>query len=187
MPPKVKVTKKEIIEKAFSLVKEQGMDAMNARSIAASLGCSTQPIFSNFDSMESLEQAVIEMAEQYFESFCQTIIQSDRYPQYKAYGIAYIAFATKEKHLFSLLYMRDRSGELTSEKTRLFTDMSKIVQGQLGMEENRADIFHLEIWAVVHGIACMIVTGFWMPDEELISKMVSDVYIGLKKRFEEKE
>ena len=187
MPPKVKISKEQIVNAAISLVRSGGAATVNARTLAAALDCSTQPIFSNFDSMESLEQAVIEMAEQYFESFCQTIIQSDRYPQYKAYGIAYIAFATKEKHLFSLLYMRDRSGESTSEKSRLFTDMSQIVQGQLGMEENRADIFHLEIWAVVHGIACMIVTGFWMPDEELISKMVSDVYFGLKKRFEEKE
>ena len=59
MPPKVKVTKEEIINAALALVRENGTDAINARSIAASLACSTQPIFSNFATMEELQKDVI--------------------------------------------------------------------------------------------------------------------------------
>ena len=51
MPPKVKVSKEEIINTAISLIRKSGASAVNARSIAAELGCSTQPIFSNFASM----------------------------------------------------------------------------------------------------------------------------------------
>ena len=48
MPPKVKITKEDIINAAVSLVRENGADALNARTVASLLGCSTQPVFSNF-------------------------------------------------------------------------------------------------------------------------------------------
>ena len=44
-------------------------------------------------------------------------------------------------------------------------------------------IFHLETWSAVHGIAVMIATGFLELDGELISRMLSDVFQGLKKRY----
>jgi AcrR family transcriptional regulator len=54
MPPKVKVTKEDIIQASVELVRKKGTDAINARTIASALNGSTQPIFSNFESMEEL-------------------------------------------------------------------------------------------------------------------------------------
>ena len=54
MPPKVKVTKEEIIAAALEILRQKGMEAVNARAVAAALGCSTQPIFSNYSSMGAL-------------------------------------------------------------------------------------------------------------------------------------
>lgn len=48
MPPKVKVTKAEIVKAALAVVREHGAGVLNARTVAAVLNCSTQPIFSNF-------------------------------------------------------------------------------------------------------------------------------------------
>ncbi|MBO5790241.1 MAG: TetR/AcrR family transcriptional regulator, partial [Clostridia bacterium] len=62
MPPKVKITKEEIVEAAMRIVRECGDEALNARNIAASLGCSTQPVFSNFATMAELRLAVIKKA-----------------------------------------------------------------------------------------------------------------------------
>ena len=63
MPPKVRITKENVVNTAMKLVKERGESALNARTIAAELDCSTQPIFSSFTSMEALKEAVIEGAE----------------------------------------------------------------------------------------------------------------------------
>ena len=52
MPPKVKITKKEIIGAGVELIRKEGAGAINARNIASALGCSTQPIFSNFSTMD---------------------------------------------------------------------------------------------------------------------------------------
>ena len=48
MPPKVKITKEDIIQKALEIVRTNGEQALNARSIASALNCSTQPVFFNF-------------------------------------------------------------------------------------------------------------------------------------------
>ena len=45
MPPKVRITKEEIINKAVDIVRRDGAQAINARNVAAELECSTQPIF----------------------------------------------------------------------------------------------------------------------------------------------
>ena len=62
MPPKAKITKEEIVDTALELVRACGEDAINARAVAVRLNCSTQPIFSNFSSMDDLHKAVSEAA-----------------------------------------------------------------------------------------------------------------------------
>ena len=105
MPPKVKITKKDIIDKALELVREGGAEALNARSIARSLDCSTQPIFSNFESMEELEYSVLYAAFNKYLGFISAEIESGKYPAYKASGMAYTRFAREERELFKYLFM----------------------------------------------------------------------------------
>ena len=83
MPPKVKVTKEEIVETALDVVRKGGAQAMNARTIAALLGCSTQPVFSNFATMEQLRLAVEERATQLYRDFQRREEESGQYPKYK--------------------------------------------------------------------------------------------------------
>ena len=45
MAPRQKITKEMILEATFRLTREHGFEQVNARSLAAELGCSTQPIF----------------------------------------------------------------------------------------------------------------------------------------------
>ena len=63
MPPKVKTTKEDIINAALDITRKFGLQAVNARTVAAVLNCSTQPIFSNFNAMEELHRAVIQRAD----------------------------------------------------------------------------------------------------------------------------
>lgn len=104
MPPKIKITKEEIVDTALNLVREAGEQALNARSIAAKLRCSTQPVFSNFETMDDLHNAVKETAYAEYQSYLKTEMEAGKYPPYKASGMAYIRFAREEKELFKLLF-----------------------------------------------------------------------------------
>ena len=44
MPAAKKVSKDEIIDAAIDVLRDDGFAAINARSVAKKLGCSTQPI-----------------------------------------------------------------------------------------------------------------------------------------------
>ena len=187
MPPKVKITKEEIIEAALRIVRESGDEALNARNVAAALGCSTQPVFSNFPSMVELRLAVVERADMLYESYIKEEIESEKYPAYKASGMAYIRFAVEEKQLFRLLYMRDRTDERNIELSDGTKRILSMIQKTTGFDEETTKLFHLEVWAFVHGIATMLATGFEKLDFDLISAILTDVYQGLLKRFKEKE
>ena len=182
MPPKVKVTKEDIIHAAVDIVRNSGAQSINARTIASALGCSTQPVFSNFASMDELRLAVVEKADALYQEYMRREIERGEYPTYKASGIAYIRFAKEEKELFKLLYMRDRSEEVIPETTEQIEEMASIVNQNTGLVGDEAKLFHLEMWAYVHGIATMLATGFFDLDWELISKILTDSYQGLRKQ-----
>ena len=181
MPPKVKITKEDIINTAVELVRTSGEQSINARSIAASLNCSTQPIFSNFGTMEELQSAVISNAYERYLGFINREVESEKYPKYKAFGMAYIRFAKEEGELFKLLFMRDRSGEELSLSPD-FEQSVEIIMDANGISREKAYLLHLEMWTFVHGIATMIATSFLDFDAELISNMTSDVYHGIRAR-----
>ncbi len=183
MPPKVKVTKEEIIKAAVDIVRRSGAQAINARTIASALNCSTQPVFSNFATMEELRLATAERADILCQEYMQREVDRGKYPAYKATGMAYIRFAKEEKELFKLLYMRDRSGESIPEATEQTEKMEAIIRENTGLDGVDAKVFHLETWAYVHGIATMFATGFFDLDWELVSKMLTDCYQGLQKQY----
>ena len=187
MPPKVKITKEEIIRTAVEIVRRDGADALNARVIAKELNCSTQPVFSNFASMEDLRRAVADAADRLYQEYIDREIRSREYPAYKASGMAYIRFATEESELFRLLFMRDRSAEPVPTETEELRKIYGIAQTSTGFDKDRIKFFHLEMWAYVHGIAAMTATGYLSFDTELVSEMVTDAYQGLKQRYETKE
>lgn len=187
MPPKVRIAKESIVNTAVDLVRRDGVGAINARFIAKELNCSTQPVFSNFATMEDLRLAVIDAAEVLYREYTDQEVASGKYPIYKATGMAYIRFAKEEKELFKLLFMRDRSSESIADDTEDSKKLFTLVQGNTGVSDNAAKLFHLEMWAYVHGIATMIATNYLELDTDLISEMLTDAYQGLRKRYEVKE
>ncbi len=183
MPPKVKTTKEEIVSTAVDIVRKNGAQALNARSVASVLNCSTQPVFSNFETMEELRLAVMERADSLFREYMQREISSGEFPIYKASGLAYIRFAREEKELFKLLYMHDRLGTPIPERTELLTQMEGLVQNYTGLNATKARLFHLEMWVFVHGIATMFATGYLDLEWELVCRMLTDAYQGLRKQY----
>ena len=182
MPPRVKVTKEDIVKTALDLVRTGGAEAINARAIAKELNCSTQPIFSNFSGMDELKCDLTKRANKTYREYMQREIQRGEYPAYKASGMAYIRFAKEEPQLFHLLYMRDRSAENMHEENELNNQMLDYVRLNTGLSGDEAKLFHLEVWAFVHGIASMLATDFLDLDWDLVSKMLTDAYQGLKKQ-----
>ena len=180
MPPKIKITKDTILREAIELVRNEGEGALNARALAARIGCSTQPVFSNYPSMTELKNDIILSAVEIYRNYTETEIRSGKDPIYKASGMAYIRFAKEEKALFRMLLMRDRSKSEQENDEDVIP--IRFIQDKFGLSLDMARLFHLEMWTFVHGIAVMYATSYLDLDEEIVSGMLSDIFEGLKSR-----
>lgn len=187
MPPKIKIKKEDILDAAVELIRTNGAAALNARALAASLGVSTQPVFSHYRTMEDLKQDVMAAANERYQSFLKHAMENPDYPTYKASGLGYIRFAKEETELFKLLFMRDRSGETIDKNMDEIQPLLTLIQQKTGLSEEEAYLFHLEMWVYVHGIATMIATSYLPWDWEIIDQMMTDVFEGLKKQFLRKD
>src|SRR5690625_3825463 len=97
MAPPIKFSKQEIIQAAFDIAKEEGIDAITIRKVANRLGSSIAPIYVNFDNVEALIQAVIEHT---YEVSKQLILEQNSGHPFRDIGIASIKFARE----YSVLY-----------------------------------------------------------------------------------
>lgn len=183
MPPKFKFTREEIITAGVNITRNKGIAALTARELALELGSSTKPIFGLFENMDEVKNEVIKAANNLYQSYIQKGISSNKYPPYKAVGIEYIQFAKEEKELFKLLFMRDRTEERIEENREEIRPILGIIMTNLGVSEDDAFLFHLELWLYVHGIATMIATNYLDWDIDFVNNTLTDAYEGLKHRF----
>lgn len=183
MPPKCKFTREEIIQAALDITRKEGINAVTARAVGTKLNSSSKVIFSLFQNMEELQEEIMRAANESYDNFLKEDMGKGEYPPYKASGMAYIRFAKEERELFKLLFMRDRSDEKKSDNSDEMQMFEQIVQKNIGLSEKEAQMFHLEMWVYVHGIATMIATGYLEWDWEVISRMLTDVYEGMKRRY----
>lgn len=187
MPPRIKVTRENIIAASLEVVRENGAKDLNARAIAKKLNCSTQPIFSNYSTMEDLRSDVMQAAKQLYQQYIEVGMKDSAYPPYKASGISYIKFAQEEKELFKLLFMRDRSKEEIKQEREEISELLHLILANTGMSLDDAYMFHIEMWFFVHGIATMIATSYLNWDWEIISRMMTDAYQSMKERYKNRE
>ena len=183
MPPKFKFAKDEMISAALNVTRKKGMAGLTARALAAELGCSVKPIFGMFQNMEELQQEVLTAVNHFYKVYLQENISNSPYPPYKACGMAYICFAKEEKEFFKLLFMRNRSHETIEDSREETRPMIELIQNNLGIDEEEAYLYHIEMWLYVHGIATMIATCYLDWDDRFVSKVLTDAYIGLKHRY----
>ena len=67
MPPMQRITREMILERSFAMFSREGMEAVNARSVAKALNCSTQPRFSYYAGMEDLKTTLEQKADETFD------------------------------------------------------------------------------------------------------------------------
>ncbi len=183
MPPKFKFTKEEIIDNALGLIREEGITSLTARGLAEKLGTSPKPIFGLFSNMDEVKKLVLDRAHTLYKSFLEEDMSKGVYPVYKASGMAYIRFAKEETELFKLLFMRDRSNEKITQGNEEIKPLIEMLQKMLNISEEKAYLFHLEMWIFVHGIATMTATSYLNWDLDFISNSLTDVFKGLSTRY----
>lgn len=183
MPPRFKFTREEIITAALEITRKNGIAGLTARGLAAELGSSAKPVFGLFQNMEEVQNEVIRAAGRLYQSYIRRGMEGDKYPPYKASGMAYIRFAKEEPELFKLLFMRDRTEESDDAGFGNYDDIIEIIMSANGFSREKAELLHLEMWIFTHGIATMSATSYLTFDIEMISRMMTDAYMSIRERI----
>lgn len=168
MARKERIHKEYLVDSAFSLARTEGFENVTARKLAAQAGCSTQPIFRLYENMEDLWREVYEKSVRYYDYFYNEQLKSCDIA-FVDLGMAYIRFASNEKHLFKLLFMGE-AGKYAISLYDILNGSNSYVASEFAKAKASgvADVQDLftKMWIFIHGIACMSVTGDYDLDEE---------------------
>lgn len=160
MPPIPKITKEQVLDAAYEITKTEGIAAVNARSIAKRLKCSTHPVFRVYENMESLKEDIVKRAEKHYNTRMMSGLEHP--VPFLGMGIAYIQFAKEEKQLFKLLFLNESFSIHSFDDMVQGDDNEQIVQmiaGSTQISTEQAKRVFLSIWLLMHGIATMIATN----------------------------
>ena len=100
MPPKKRIFREDILNAALDIIRRGGAQALTVRTIAGELSCSTQPVYSEFGSLDALKEELPSYAAKRYLHFSAG--------SYKDFALGFLRFAQTEKELFKFLYLRRR-------------------------------------------------------------------------------
>lgn len=182
MPPKPKYSKEQIIQTALELVARQGKDELTAKKLGNALNMSTTPIFTVFDSMQKVQDAVRLAAMKLFESYAHKT--STVMPKFKQVGMQMIMFAKAEPKLYQLIFMTENGearsfdgiyanlGDVADEcLNAICTDYS------LSVEQARTLFEH--VWIHTFAIGALCATGMCNFSDAEISKMLTEDFTAM--------
>lgn len=169
MPPKKKFSKDQIIDAAFDIAREDGIEGITIRKIAQRLGSSIAPIYVNFNDVEEVKNAVLGKIQGISLEMLNTNYSSDPFLNI---GIASLKFAREYSVLFKDLILNNRT-----QLERVQPDIGSIL-GRMEKSEKMKEFTQEEFLEILFkmrvfqlGLSVMDVNGMLpegMSEEDLI-------------------
>ena len=193
MARKVTVSREVILEAALKMLIRDGYASVNIKSLAAEIGCSTQPIAWHFENMDGLRMALAEYSKEYADRKSAPK-KGNAIEGFEYMGESYVKMALNEPNLFKFLYLgesplgkpyelKDVSGAKDNE------EMIKSIAELTGLsfEQIARVIKNTIIYS--HGIATMVATGVFKASKKEIMSMIkaaSEAFL-IKERMKDNE
>ena len=181
MPTTIKISKDMILDAAFKIAREEGIEKISNREIAKNLDCSIRPIYYQFENVQEMQKELYLKIEKYFYQFLMNNMVDD-IPKYKQIGIHYIKFAQKEKKLFQILFMGDMGLTLNafiSKAGKDYEDIEKLIKISTNLDKKEIKDFHTKMWIFTHGIATLVANNTVHLEEKQIKELLSNEFQAL--------
>lgn len=186
MPPKVKYQKEEIIQAAFAIARQNGIEAVTSRAIAQELGVSTRPIFTYYETIIQLKRDVFEAARNMYRDYVMRGL-SEPIP-FLGVGQQYIRFAKEEPELYKLLFLTKPDGTCGGAMETLAFSQDLVRESLMriyNMDAAMADCYFRNLWLMAFSFATLIVTDDCPYSEEQISSIFTEVSLSILKAYKE--
>ena len=182
MPPKAKFTKEQITKAALCVVSEKGAQALTAKELGAALGTSTTPIFTVFNSMQEVQDAVMLAAMERFEEYAHKAAHIK--PVFKQVGMQMILFAKEEPKLYQLIFMSSISEAQTFDDIyahlgSLADECLNVLQKDYDLSKADAKTLFEHVWIHTFGIGALCATGVCDFSHGQIAQMLTQDFTAM--------
>lgn len=187
--PKQRITKEMVVEAAFEIAREEGMDKATVKAIAQKLGCSVQPIYSYCRNMDGLRKDVAEKAAAFIREYAAKSI--DKKDLFRSTGRAYVKAAKEEPHLFRLYLFQERENifsldDLYRQETN--PAVAGVIAETLQISEPEAKKLHLHMLIYTIGIGTIYsVTSRSVSEDEIFAQQEQAYQIFRKCAMEDRK
>lgn len=171
MPPKNKFTMDQIIDAAFTIAKNEGIDSITIRKVAELLGSSIAPIYVNFDDVEQLKRAVVKKVIQLSQ---EMLYEQNSGNAFRDMGIASLRFAKEYPVLVRDFVMKPNEYFQDYDEqmgTELVEHMKKAPDLE-GFTDEELMMILLKMRAFQMGLTVMLANGL-LPKEFDMEKMIA--------------
>lgn len=178
MPRSVQITKEKILAAAIDILIRDGYYAVNIKSIAKELKCSTQPIASQYGNMDNMREALTQEAVIYANQKMMPT-STNCIEAFWQIGYAYINLAFDTPNLFRFVYMGESKNYCRGGFNSILTDkgnaalIDKLYQ-YLNISREQADMLFQRMLVYTHGIVSLVVAGVLNCSKEQVYSIVKD-------------
>ncbi len=180
MARKQQFSAQDIIDAAFRLAREKGRDGLTVTAITNEMHCSTMPVYSHFNNMEGLEDAVMERAWGLMRDY---VSKSHNKDPWVSTAIGYVRFALEEKQLFRCMLdgkYPDKQREMLMKTWGFLSEMLAEYKQFEGMSEEKTRKVRFARAMLTHGFATSVNFGWHdKTDPHEIENFLTDVSHGL--------
>lgn len=177
MARKVTISKEIILQAALAMLIRDGYSSINIKTLAAEIGCSTQPIVWHFDNMEGLRKALAAYAITYARDKMRAA-SGHAVEVFEHSGRAYVEMAVNEPNLFRFLYLGENTSETTNNFGAITTSKNnaeqiKSIAGYLGISEEKISRYLQNTIIYTHGVATLVATNVISATVEEMMEMIN--------------
>lgn len=171
----IKFSKEEIMEKSIQFIREKGYSKLSVRELAKYIGCSTQPIFKNYENFDDYKKDLKKYLRKNYETFINDYVNKENYLY--TISCAYALYAKKEPNIFNSLFMEDLAGSRTVEEVLNSNHNIATIESipkQYGITKKQAETLYRDVRFYTHGLACQISCNSIIVTEEEIKRLIKE-------------
>ena len=171
------IDKEALLKTAIIMVEQNGIESINARSLAKSAGISTKPIYRLYNSLDELKTEVNEIIKKEYDEFIKKRV--DNKNALITVCVAYIEFAQMHKNYFRSMFLSNNLkwkdvNDVLNEKWNQSTIINLVNKHGLSFDE--AKNLFMNVWLYANGLATLIASNELTIDNKEILIRIVKIY-----------
>jgi AcrR family transcriptional regulator len=185
--------RERLIEAGMHLLASEGPEALQARKVAAEIGTSTMAVYTHFDGMNGLLEAIVATSfERFGAALASAPTTDDPMADFFVMGYAYREFALASPQRYRLMFgpaspqaFHAPTGEMPVA-TATFDQLVAAVERIVATGRIRADDaveLSGRIWSIIHGVVLLEIIGEFGHEgralTHILGPMTVDMFVGM--------